>query len=137
LPARRLIVRAQLLNEQGTPQSGDERWLGRKLVDATGGEVPFYRATRLAEDTRIAPKGERREHFELRGADAGILLVEVRWRAYAPAIATALGLTEVADELMAEVRVPIGAAPAKGARKGLPARRSVTPAKPGAKKGGR
>jgi hypothetical protein len=137
LPARRLLVRAELVSADGSRLARDERWLGRKLVDARGAEVPFYRAVRVAEDTRIGPKQERRERLELRSAEAGVVVVQVRWRAYAPAIAEVLELAEVADELMAEVELRVGPAGEGAARKGLPGKGSVSPPTASANKKGR
>lgn len=135
LPARRLLVRARMMAEDGEVLASEERWLGRTLVDASGAEVPFYRAVRVAADTRIAPRSQRREQVSLSTPSAGVLHVEVRWRAYAPAIVEALGLTEVDDELMAEVRIPIGAVRAGAARKGLPGYAAVMPPAKGRGKG--
>src|SRR5690606_27697819 len=53
LPERRVVVRVRLVDPTGTTLASETRVLGRKLVDTTGVEAPFWRAARLDSDTRI------------------------------------------------------------------------------------
>jgi Cytochrome c554 and c-prime len=100
LPERRIVVRVTV---------GDEiqvRELGRVLVDAAGTEVPFWRATRVARDSRIAPGATWHEAFVFRAP--GPAVVEVLYRAMSDVLARELGLVDIADELMVKTHVAPG-----------------------------
>ena len=99
LPERRITVRVTVGGEVQT------RSLGRHLVDGSGAEAPFWRATKVASDTRIAPRGSWRETFTFRARDAAV--VEVLHRGLSEAVARELGVA-VAEELLARAEVKAG-----------------------------
>jgi hypothetical protein len=99
LPERRIAVRVTV---GGEVQS---RSLGRHLVDGAGADAPFWRATKVASDTRIAPRASRRETFTFRARDTA--LVEVVHRALSENVARELGI-EVVEELLTRARVKVG-----------------------------
>jgi hypothetical protein len=110
LPGKRLIVRVRTEDLEGREVARVERRYGRVLVDAAGTEVPFYAAVRLAEDTRLAPKEVRTEHFELAAPPLGQVHVEVLWRGVEPEVARALGVDPPRDEVLHQVRARLGKA---------------------------
>lgn len=99
LPERRITVRVSVGGEV------QARALGRHLVDRSGAEAPFWRATRVASDTRIAPRGSWRETFTFRAR--GDALVEVVHRALSDGVARELGI-QVAEEPLVSARVKVG-----------------------------
>jgi hypothetical protein len=131
LPERRLIVRARLRDASGAEVATETRALGRVLVDASGAEVPFWRATKVGSDTRIAPGGQWQDTLALPAAAAGTVEVEVVYRGVSDAVAKQLALTDIEEHAMTSAKVPLGklprtvtvAPPAAGKRpaKGAPA----------------
>ncbi len=59
LPGRELALVAELVDGTGVTIASDVAVYSRVLVDASGAEVPFFRALRVGADTRLQP-GERR-----------------------------------------------------------------------------
>jgi hypothetical protein len=111
LPEHRLIVRAHLRDAGGADVEVQTRALGRVLVDATGAEVPFWRATQVGSDTRIAPGGSWQDTLVLPAASAGAVEVEVIYVAVSDAVAKQLALTEVEQHAMVTAKVPLGKLP--------------------------
>jgi len=68
LPERRIVVHVKALDAAGTEVGSETRSLGRVLVDASGKEVPFWRAVKVGSDTRIAPGATWKETFALPAA---------------------------------------------------------------------
>ncbi|MEO7733378.1 MAG: multiheme c-type cytochrome, partial [Kofleriaceae bacterium] len=101
LPERRVVVRVTVGGEVQT------RALGRVLVNAAGIEVPFWRATKVSRDSRIAPGASWHETFKFRAR--GPAVVEVIYRAMSDVLARELGLVDVPDEPMVTLRVAPGA----------------------------
>lgn len=99
LPERRIAVRVTVAGEVQT------RALGRHLVDASGADAPFWRATRVASDTRIPPRGSRREVFTFRARDTA--LVEVLHRALSENVARELGIA-AEEQLLTRTEVRVG-----------------------------
>ena len=99
LPERRIAVRVTMGGEVQT------RSLGRVLVDASGADAPFWRASKVASDTRIAPRASWRGTFTFRGRDTA--LVEVLHRSLSEEVARELGL-EVEEQLLTMTRVGVG-----------------------------
>lgn len=99
LPERRIVVRVTVGGEVQT------RALGRVLVDGSGAEAPFWRATRVASDTRIAPRASWRDTFTFRARDTA--LVEVLHRALSESVARELGL-HVEEQLLIRTQVGVG-----------------------------
>jgi len=127
LPARRLVLRVSTRASDGSVVKEREQSFGRILVDDEGNEVPFYAATRVADDSRIGPRQERVVEVLLDAPRAGELRVELIWRPFSPAIAKALALAEPpADELLAVLTVPLSAPSPKG-RAGLPTKVILPP----------
>jgi hypothetical protein len=96
LPERRIVTMG------GEVQT---RALGRVLVDASGADAPFWRATKVASDTRIAPRASWRGAFTFRARDAA--LVEVLHRSLSEEVARELGV-EVDEQLLTTTRVSAG-----------------------------
>jgi hypothetical protein len=68
------------------------------LVDAAGAEVPFWRATKVSADTRIAPGATAHETFRFEAAGAGTAEIAIAYRTASEAVAKRLGLAEVPEE---------------------------------------
>ena len=135
LPERRLIVTVRVADAGGAEVGAQTRALGRVLVDASGAEVPFWKATRVASDTRIAAGGAWTETLALPApaTPTGSVEVDVVYRGLSDAAAKDLGVTEIEEHAMTRARVAFG-----GAHK-LPRTVVVKPAgganQAGAKKG--
>jgi len=123
LPERRIIVRARVVDAAGAQVAAETRALGRVLVDASGAEVPFWRATKVGSDTRIVVGGSWQDTFKLAAANIGTLEVDVTYRGIADPIAKELGVTEIEEQVMATAKIRLGGA--------LPKTVSVTPPPPG------
>lgn len=94
LPERRIVVTAKV---------GDEvqhHALGRTLVDASGAEVPFWRATKVGSDTRIAAGATARETFTFHPTGAGTVEIDVAYRPMSEVVAKQLGQTIVDEPLL-------------------------------------
>jgi hypothetical protein len=117
-PARRLVLRARARDESGRVTGEVAASFGRVLVDATGRVVPFVRAVRVAEDSRVAA-GERRTGHLVLDRDAapgpGVLDIELVWQAFAPEIAAGLGLYHPAEEILLHTRRTLAAPGARRA----------------------
>lgn len=130
LPGRRIVVTARVRDQAGTEVASDTRALGRVLVDDTGAEVVFWRATRVGSDTRIA-QGARWQHsFSFQPSAPGSIEVEVVYRGLSDAIAKQLAITDVETIVLSSVRIPFGAAQ-EGGRALLPKTVTIKPPPPG------
>ena len=105
LPERRIVVTVTAFDAAGTEVGHDSRELGRVLVDASGTEVPFWKATRVGSDTRIAPGATWKETFAEPAAAS--VRVTVVHRELSEVGAKALGATEVEDIPMASAKVRV------------------------------
>jgi hypothetical protein len=123
LPERRVVVRVRLVDGAGSEVASESRALGRKLVDASGAEVPFWKATRLEADTRILAGGQWTETIQLPAATAGTIEVSVVYRGMSDAVATQLAITEIEEHPMVKATIKLGRA--------LPVTVSVKPPPPG------
>lgn len=103
-PDRRIVVRATA--GDGGPSA--EHAFGRFLVDASGQPAPWYRATRLASDQRIPPKGSATAHLELDAGSAHDLELVIEWQAMDREIASQAHLTDVPVIPLLHARVPLG-----------------------------
>lgn len=126
LPERRLVVAIRVTDDKGAEVRTEHRYLGRRLVDAAGAEVPFWRASRVAEDTRIAPGQTWSDEVSFAIPGAGAVEVEVTYRGLSPAIAKRLGVDDVEEHALVRARVPFGAA-RTGGRARLPRKVIVKP----------
>jgi hypothetical protein len=111
LPERRVVVRVTLKDAKGAAVASEQRMLGRKLVDASGAEVPFWKATRVDSDTRIAVGGTWTDTIALPAATAGSVDVDVVYRELSDEAAKQLGVTDVDELPMLHATVKIGNAP--------------------------
>jgi len=111
LPERRLHVRVRVVDPKGTQTATATRQLGRMLVDATGMEVPFWRATKVASDTRIAAGATWSDSFELGAIGPGTVEVEVVYRGVSDAVAKLLAVETVEEYVMTSARVSLGKLP--------------------------
>lgn len=107
-PARRLVVRAFIVDAQQRPQAQHERSFGRVLVDAAGKPAPHYQAARVAEDSRIAARKSHSHEVVLAAPGPGELRVQVWWRPLDHAVAARMGVAPGKDALMIEARIPFG-----------------------------
>lgn len=112
LPARRIIVRATTITAEGALHASAERRFGRHLVDARGAPAPFYLATAVAADDRIAPKQAQQASLVVAAPAQGELQLEVAWRALDPDIAARLAIDEVDEQTLLKATVAL--APARG-----------------------
>src|SRR5258706_9780053 len=76
LPERRIVVHVQVHDGSGGDATQTTA-LGRVLVDATGKEVPFWRAAKVGSDTRIAAGGQGQKAFTVPAQGAGTIDVQV------------------------------------------------------------
>lgn len=136
LPERRLVIRATSNVDpasDSTPIASASTAIGRFLVDDAGTPVPFWRATKVAEDTRIASGATWKHTFTLLEPGAkGTVQISVTWHAMDPVIASALSLpasTVEAHELVT-LAVPFGVVTAAGRAK-LPKTVRHVPPPPG------
>lgn len=58
LPERRIVIAVALYDDAGKKLGEKVSARGRILVDAAGKPAPFWRAAKVAEDTRIPPNGD-------------------------------------------------------------------------------
>jgi hypothetical protein len=123
LPEHRIVVRVKVLDAKGSALAGDTRTLGRKLVDMTGAEVPFWRATRVESDTRITVGGKWSDTMHLPAANAASVSVDVVYRGLSDAAAEQLHVTDVEEIPMVRASVKLGGA--------LPKTATVKPPPPG------
>jgi hypothetical protein len=118
LPEHRLLVHVR------AGDATETRVLGRVLVDAAGAEVPFWKATKVGSDTRIAPGGEWKDTVSL--AKGSTVEVDVVYRGLSDAVAKELGVADIEEHVMVSAKVapgktvtvmppPPGKRPAKGA----------------------
>jgi hypothetical protein len=68
IPDRRIVVKVRALDASGAEVGSATRELGRFLVGADGKPAPFWRAVKVASDTRIQPGATWRETFTLPAA---------------------------------------------------------------------
>jgi hypothetical protein len=129
LPERRIAVRARVRDRAGVELGSQLRELGRTLVDASGAEVPFWLATRVSADTRIAPRASWKDQLAFAAPGAGTVEVEVVYRGLSMAVAQQLGV-EVEEQVLATAKVPFGA-PTAGGRAKLPRTVTIKPRPPG------
>jgi len=90
LPEHRIVLRVALHDASQTKTQEWERTYGRVLVDDRGREAPFYRATRIEKDTRIAVDETRIERFPLRVSTGGELVATLEWHRVSARIADEL-----------------------------------------------
>jgi plasmid stability protein len=135
LPEHRLIVRARAKDEAGKVGEELAVELGRKLVDASGAEVPFWRATRVADDSRIQAGETLATDHAFHPAAGGSIEIEVAYRSLPDAIAKQLGVPATPELVLIHAAVPFGA-PSGGLYAKLPKTVTVKPpaAKPRAQK---
>ena len=121
MPGRQIVLVARTLDRAGVQVGRADRSYQRMLSDEKGAEAPFFAATRLASDNRIAPKETRTETFDLEAPLSGELRVEVFWRALSPALAVSLGVGQPQQVPMLAARIPFGAGRA-GKKRALPSK---------------
>jgi hypothetical protein len=112
LPDRRMRFEVRTVAADGREIDRWEHEYGKRLVDTAGEEAPFYAATRMLSDDRIAP-GETRKHvFELTDGDAVRIEVRVVWRPLPHSLAARLGVQPAPDrELVSgSIELPRGSA---------------------------
>lgn len=130
LPERRLLVRILQLDTNQAEVDGTSRWLGRFLVNAVGHYEPFWKATKVHADTRIAPGATWKDQVQFTTNEPGTIEVTVIYRGLDPAIALGLGITDVEEYVLATARIPFGAAGAGGRAK-LPKTVTIKPSPAG------
>jgi hypothetical protein len=108
LPERRVMVRARVVDTTGAEVASETRALGRLLVDEGGREVPFWRAVKVASDTRISVGAAWQGTFELAAANLGALHVDVVYRGMSDAIAKELAIAEIEEHPMVSAKIRLG-----------------------------
>lgn len=126
LPERRIVVRARVVDASGAVVASDSRALGRSLVNSAGKEAPFWRAAKVASDTRIQAGGTWEDTLTLAAANVGTLEVDVVYRGMSDAIAKELSIAEIEEHPMASAKIRLGGA--------LPKSVSVKPPRAGGKR---
>ena len=111
LPERRLHVRVRVIDAKGTQLASETRQLGRVLVDGAGAEVPFWRATQVGSDTRIAAGGTWSDAFVFGVPVPGTVEVDVVYRGVSDAVAKLLAVESVEEYVMTSARVPLAKLP--------------------------
>lgn len=132
LPERRIDVRARVVDASGTPTNVGRIWsLGRHLGDDRGEFAPFWRATKVVEDTRIPAGGMwKGGPWKSEAPSSGKVIVSVVYRGLAEEAAKLLGVTEVEEQVLSTLEVPFG--PATGAKRArLPKTVTFVPPSPG------
>jgi hypothetical protein len=122
LPERRVAVTITTRDASGAAIATETTQLGRKLVDAAGGETPFWRAVRVDSDTRITVGGQWTSTTMIPAATAKTVDVDVVYRGLSDSIAKQLGVTDVEQHPMVHATLKLGS---------LPATVSVKPPPPG------
>jgi hypothetical protein len=107
LPARRVALNVRALRGE-QELATQQKVYGRVLVDAAGQEAPFYAATALSRDDRLASDERRQEKFELEVPRDATLEVTVVWQEVAPAIAARLGVEVPREVTLARARLDPG-----------------------------
>ena len=111
LPERRLHVRVRIVDPKGTELAAQTRQLGRVLVDGMGAEVPFWRATKVGSDSRIAAGGTWSDAFVFTGLEPGTVEVDVVYRGVSDAVAKLLAVDPVEEQAMVSARIPLAKLP--------------------------
>jgi hypothetical protein len=111
LPGRRIAVTVTSRDASGAALATQTTQLGRRLVDSAGGEVPFWRATRVESDTRVAPGGQWTTTMTA-AATAKSVDVDVVYRGLSDEIAKQLDVTDVEQHPMVRATVKLGSLPA-------------------------
>jgi hypothetical protein len=134
LPERRVRVTYTVKDAAGATTDQQVVLLGRALVDDKGALVPFWRAVKQGEDTRIAPGQTWSQTFaSAKVPESGDVAVSVEYLGLDPAIADLLKMTEREVVPLAALHVPFG--PKQGAgRAKLPAKVTFTPPSAGKRK---
>ena len=86
-------MRARVLDAAGAQVAVDQRVLGRVLVDDSGKEAPFWRATKVGSDTRVQVGGSWTDTLALATGNAGTVEVDIVYRGMSEAVAKELGRT--------------------------------------------
>ena len=113
-----MALRVAVRDEAGRPARSAERVYGRILVDDHG-PVPFYAATRLASDNRIAAMETRQEQFALEAQSKGDVEVTLVYVDIAHEIASVIDV-DSHEEIAQRVVIPFGPRGPSGARAHLP-----------------
>lgn len=111
LPERRLRVRVRVVDAKGTELASETRELGRILVDGAGAEVPFWRATKVGADTRIAAGASWSDAFVFGIPGPGTVEVDVVYRGVSEAVAKLLAVDSVEEHAMVSTRVSLAKLP--------------------------
>lgn len=112
LPGRRLRIAARVVDESGAELDRWEHVYGTWLVDDAGNEVPFYAATRVAKDDRIAAEATRAHEFVLAAPGAARLELTLAQRAICEPLAERIGIAAPDERVLATATIDI---PAPGA----------------------
>jgi hypothetical protein len=111
LPERRLHVRVRVVDAKGTELASQMKELGRVLLDGSGAEVPFWRATKVGADTRIAAGASWSDAFVFGIPGPGTVEVDVVYRGVSNAVAKLLAVDPVEEHPMVSARVPLAKLP--------------------------
>ncbi len=108
VPGRRVVLEVQALDARGATVTQWRREYARILVDETGVEVPYFRATREESDNRLAPDEPRTESFLVDSPVAARVEAKLWWWETSAELASALGTGAPAKELLVTGTVSFG-----------------------------
>jgi hypothetical protein len=112
LPGRRLVVELRTEDPAGAPLGRHEAVFTRRVGSEAGEERPFYEATHLLEDTRLAAGESRVVRARLGASPGASLRVTVRAEDLGAEVAAQLGARPTVDLLQEQVWViPRGTGP--------------------------
>lgn len=112
MPGRRLRITLRVVDGSGAELDRWEHVYGTWLVDDAGNEVPFYAATGIAKDDRIAAEASREHELTLGVPGAARLELTLAQRAISEALAERLGIVVPDERVLATATIDI---PAPGA----------------------
>ncbi len=104
-------VRVRVVDAKGTELASQTKELGRILVDGAGAEVPFWRATKVGADTRIAAGASWTDAFVFGIPGPGTVEVDVVYRGLSDAVANLLAVDPVEEHPMVAARVSLAKLP--------------------------
>lgn len=128
MPGRRVVLRLVCRDKDGRVEGRAEREYARVLADDSGRERPFYAATHVVSDERIAPRASRSESFALAATQPGVVEVQLVWREMPDAWRGELGVDSVSEQVLLQAKVPFTVVP-PGAHAAAPRIVTLEPAR--------
>lgn len=108
-PGRELVVRISARAEGGRELAHEERTFGRRLVDTEARVVPFFKAQRVASDTRLQPGETRRDRVRFEQPGLVELQITLMFR-LDPELSQQLQVQEAQTLNVSETTIELGPA---------------------------